>query len=115
MSEADELAMAVVRLVNQVSHWTPPRWAASSVSASGPTKAEISKAEIMYGLVQRIADLAADVEGQPHRVVPRLDTDLALPDQLRVVTADLVAAGPDGAVLRRAVELVAETRLDLGR
>jgi hypothetical protein len=48
----------------------------------------------VYGLVQRFADWAADLEGQPRRVVPRLDSDLALPDQLRVVAADLAATTP---------------------
>jgi hypothetical protein len=99
---AAEFARAVSRLVNQVSHWTPPRWAASS--ASGGTRAEV-----VHALVQRIADLAADAEGQPRRPVPRLDSDLALPDQLRVVAADLLAAGST-ADLGPAAELVAAAR-----
>ena len=40
-----------------------------------------------------MADATADAEGAPRRAVPRLDNDLALPDQLRVVTADALAAG----------------------
>jgi hypothetical protein len=103
VSTADELTMAVARLVNQVSHWTPPRWAASSVS--GPTKAEV-----VHALVQGVADLAADAEGEPRRPVPRLDSDLALPDQLRVVTADLAAAAPDEATAERAAALIAAAR-----
>jgi hypothetical protein len=51
----------------------------------------MSRAERVYGLAQRLADAAADVEGAPRRV-PRLDNDLALPDQLRVLTADVLAA-----------------------
>ncbi|HEX8626537.1 MAG TPA: hypothetical protein VF755_00005, partial [Catenuloplanes sp.] len=46
-----------------------------------------------------IADLAADGERQPRRPVPRLDTDLALTDQLRVVTADLLGTDPPDEVL----------------
>jgi hypothetical protein len=83
VSQRAQLADAVDRLVSRVSHWTPSRWAASS--RSGP-----ARAEIVYGLVQRVADRAADAEGQPRRVVPRLPSDLALPDQLRVVSADLL-------------------------
>ena len=98
-----ELERITARFTDSVSHWTPPRWAASG--ASGGTRADV-----VHALVQQVADLAADAEGQPHRPVPRLDRDLALPDQLRVVTADLLAAGPDEAVLARAVELVTAAR-----
>jgi hypothetical protein len=78
---ADEFATLVRKLVGQVSHWTPSRWAASSRAAR------------MHDLVQQLADRTADAEGEPRRAVPRLDNDLALPDQLRVVAADAVAAG----------------------
>jgi beta-phosphoglucomutase-like phosphatase (HAD superfamily) len=100
---SEPLDRAVERLVNRVTHWTPPRWAASSVSGAG------SRADVMYALVQRVADLAATAEGQPRRRVPRLANDLALPDQLRVVAADLVAANPDPALLAEAVEAVRTT------
>jgi hypothetical protein len=63
----------------------------------------------MHALLQRLADLAADAEGQPRRPVPRLDNVLALPDQLRVIAADLTAAKPDEATLAAATELVATT------
>jgi hypothetical protein len=97
-----EFELAVERLVNRVSHWTPPRWAASSTSGDG------SPADVMYALVQRVADLAADAEGQPRRRVPRLDNDLALPDQLRVVAGDLAATG-NPAVIQQARDLIAAT------
>lgn len=83
----DELTRAVERLARHVGHWAGPRWALSAADGR-------PRATVMYELVQRVADRAADAEGQPHRVVPRLDNDAALPDQLRVVTADLRAAGP---------------------
>jgi hypothetical protein len=82
-----ELAREVRRLVDRVSHWTPSRWAASSASGAG------SRADAFHALVQALADLGADAEGEPRRPVPRLESDLALPDQLRVVTADLLASG----------------------
>ncbi|WBB77428.1 hypothetical protein O7606_14120 [Micromonospora sp. WMMD882] len=85
---AQELERAVASLVNQVGHWQAPRWAAR---ASGD---DLSRADLVHKLVQDVADLAADVEGQPRRPVPRLDNDLALPDQLRVVTTDLLLAAP---------------------
>lgn len=113
---ADELIRVVDRLVRQVGHWAQPRWAvplddapAAGTDPPGSTL-RATRADLMYGLVQRIADRAADAEGQPRRHVPRLDNDLALPDQLRVVTADLVAADPPAAVLAEAAAEVAATR-----
>jgi hypothetical protein len=63
----------------------------------------------MYRLVQRLADAVADAEGRPHRTVPRLANDLALPDQLRVMAADVIAAHPDPAVLAELAQVVAAT------
>jgi hypothetical protein len=104
---AEQFAAAVRRLHGHVSHWTPPRWAA--FGASG-----VPRAEMVHTLVQRLAELSADAEGEPRRAVPRLDSDLVLADQLRVVAADLVAAGPDDEVLARATELVTTTHRGLG-
>lgn len=98
---ADELRRAAARLADQVSHWTPPRWAASG------------RAEAFHALVQRIADLDAGAEGEPRRPVPRPDNDMALPDQLRVVVADLLAAGADEPTLAAAVAAVAAARAAL--
>ena len=86
---ADELAVETRRLVDRVSTWTPPRWAASTASGAG------TRADRFFTLIQEIADAAAEAEGQPRREVPRLAPDTALPDQLRVVVADLIEAAPD--------------------
>jgi hypothetical protein len=99
----DRLGRAVEQLVNQVSHWTPARWSAPGVAPSTP-------AERVHRLVQRMADLSAAVEGEPSRAVPRLDSDLALPDQLRVVTVDLLATDPPAPVLAEALTAVQDTR-----
>jgi hypothetical protein len=101
------LTRAVRRLADRVAHWTPARWNAQT----GPGR---SRAESVYELVQEMADLAADAEGQPRRQVPRLANDLSLPDQLRVVTNDLIAAAPDPAVLAGATERVAGVSRALG-
>ncbi|MFV2101731.1 hypothetical protein [Micromonospora sp. LOL_024] len=100
----EELGRAVELLVRQVAHWQQPRWAA------GTSGGNVSRADLVHRLVQEIANLAADAEGEPRRTVPRLDNDLALPDQLRVVVADLLAAGPDDGALTRAAAEVAATR-----
>jgi len=95
--EAGAVLRELELLRNRVSHWGPPRW--------------VGRAETVHGLVQRIADRAADAEGEPCRPVPRLDSDLALVDQLRVVTADLLAAAPaEDALAAAAADLAAVRR-----
>ncbi|HEX5595847.1 MAG TPA: hypothetical protein VFX61_07490 [Micromonosporaceae bacterium] len=98
-----ELSRAVDLFVRQVGHWTAPRWAAQAAGG------DVSRADLVYRLAQQIADLAAEAEGQPRRRLPRLDNDLALPDQLRVVAADLAAVAPE-PVLGTAAEQIAATR-----
>lgn len=111
---ADELSRAVELLTRQVGHWELPRWVAPAKSAAfaGP-EGFVTRAELVHGLVQRIADLAADAEGQPRRPVPQLDNDGALPDQLWVVAADLIAAEPPPTTLAAAAADVLEARRDL--
>jgi hypothetical protein len=99
----EELSRAVDLLVRQTGHWLPARWAALAGGGG-------SRGELVHALVQRIADLAADAEGQPRRPVPRLSADTALPDQLRVVTADLMAAAPPAAVITAAAADVETVR-----
>ena len=68
----------------------------------------------MHGLVQQLADLGADAEGREHRPVPRLANDLGLPDQLRVVVADLVrsaSTAPSSELMQKAVASVDATAL----
>ncbi|RKN43591.1 hypothetical protein [Micromonospora endolithica] len=107
MGWGGELGRAVELLVRQVGHWQQPRWAAPAATGN------VSRADLVHRLVQEIANLAADAEGQPRRTVPRLDNDLALPDQLRVIAADLMAAGPSAEVLARATAEVTATRTAL--
>ena len=64
-------------------------------------------------VVQRLADLAADLEGEPLRAVPRLQGDPSLADQLAVVGDDLaraVAATGRADVLPRARAELARVR-----
>ncbi|GAA1872923.1 hypothetical protein [Asanoa iriomotensis] len=104
MTDQDDLGRVVDLLTRQVSHWQPPRW--SAPAAVG----DETRGDAVYRLVQRLADLAADVEGRVRREVPRLDNDASLPDQLRVVAADLVAADPAPEVLAAAAGDVAAVR-----
>ena len=98
----DDLTRAVDRLVGQVAHWESARWAAAVPSGE-------SRAERVHALAQRLADRAADAEGRPRRTVPRL-ADQNLPDQVRVLAADLVAAEPALSTLAEAAADVLETR-----
>ncbi|HKS99603.1 MAG TPA: hypothetical protein VJT31_08760 [Rugosimonospora sp.] len=94
------------RLVDQVSHWTSTRWAASSAVGG-------SRAEAAHALAQRLADLEARATGRPSRPVPRLPSDLALPDQWRVLARDLVAAEPDVEVMAAGARALVEVRAAL--
>jgi hypothetical protein len=67
----------------------------------------------MHRLVQLIADLAAGAAGEPPRPVPRLDNDLALPDQLTVVVRDLLRATPDAGTLAAVHRAVVRARTAL--
>ena len=101
-------ATSVDRLVNRVGLWEQARWWSRPVPAgSGPSDTAGSvlptQADLLYALVQRLADLGADAEDRPRRPVPRV-SDLVLPDQLRVIADDLIAAGPPEDVLKLATE-----------
>jgi hypothetical protein len=90
-------ATAVDRLVNQVAHWEQPRW------WTHPGGGRQTRADVVHALVQRLADLGADVERRERRPVPRVG-DMSLPDQLRVMADDLVRAEAPDEVLDRAAE-----------
>jgi len=48
-------------------------------------------------------------EGASPRDVPRLENDLALPDQTRVMVADLLAADPPDELLLAATDSIVDT------
>ena len=100
---AGEFETAVQRLIKQVGHWEAARWHAPA-SAGGGIRAEIVRA-----LVQRLADYGADAEQRRRRPVPRL-ADPVLPDQLRVMADDLLAAAPPAETLISATEAVSAAR-----
>ena len=99
---------AADRLVRRVEHWTAARWAQPSADSSAH-----SRADEVHALVQRLADLVAGVEGRPVQPVPRLANDLALPDQLRVMVADLALAGAPEEVARTAAGDIEATSASL--
>jgi hypothetical protein len=102
----EELARAVDRLVDQVAHWTSLRWAARS--ALGDTRAEVA-----HAFAQELADLEARASGRAPRPVPRLASDLAIPDQWRVLVRDFVTADPGPTELAAAASAVSQVRAAL--
>jgi hypothetical protein len=99
-----DFATSVERLLTQVRHWEDRRWATSA--GSGTT------GDLAFGLVQRLADLGAEAESRAPRAVPR-SHDLVLPDQLRVLADDILAAGPTEELLARATAAVDDVRHSL--
>jgi hypothetical protein len=101
-SAAALLSAAAGRLYARVRRWSPVRWTA--VAPGGRTRADV-----VFDLVQRLADAAADAEHRPRRGVPRLEHDLAIPDQVRVMVADLLASGAPADSLVRAATAIDTT------
>ncbi|MEV4638063.1 hypothetical protein AB0J80_12000 [Actinoplanes sp. NPDC049548] len=101
---AEELRVAVQRLLTQVGHWETGRWAASAGDGT--------RGDLVFGLVQRLADLSAAAERRTPRPVPR-DHDMILPDQLRVMTDDLLAADAAEDLLWAAADDVLAVRKSL--
>ena len=108
-------ATSVDRLINRIGHWEQSRWwsrvgpvPGSAPSAAGGSAAP-TRADLVYALVQRLADHGADAERRPRRPVPR-PSDLVLPDQIRVMADDLVAADPGDDVLKIAADDVEAVR-----
>lgn len=106
IGSAGLLVDAVDRLVGQVSHWTSSRWAASSAAGG-------SRADAGHEFAQRLADLEALASGRPSRPVPRLTSDLAIPDQWRVLVRDLAWTDPDQDVLAETGRSLLATRAAL--
>ena len=95
---SDAFAADVQRLADVLRRLPSSRWRGRS--------------EAVREVVQRWADLDADLEGEPRRRVPRLEGDPSLADQLAVVGGDLAraaATAPGGA------PALAAARVDLER
>lgn len=93
-------------LVQRLRLWTPARWAAAAPPFG-------TRADLVRHLAQDLADRAAAAEGQPPRRLPRLDSDLGVPDQLAVTAEDLARAVRDPDEARAATAHLLAHRLDL--
>ncbi|WP_328465259.1 hypothetical protein OHA21_43115 [Actinoplanes sp. NBC_00393] len=99
-----DFATSIDRLLNLVHHWVETRWSAPSGAGT--------RAEMVHTLVQQLADLGAEAEQRPPRPVPRLH-HMVLPDQIRVMADDLLAADPSADLLTRATAEVDRVRAAL--
>ena len=86
--------------------WTPARYAAAAPPWG-------SRGDLVRHLAQACADAAADLERQPRRPVPRLDSDLGLADQLAVTSDDVVRTEPDDGAARAVTAHLLVHRRDL--
>ena len=105
-------ATSVDRLINLVAHWEQGRWWSRPNLRHAAGSVPPTRADLAYGLVQRLADLGADADGRPRRPVPRLN-DMVLADQLRVMADDLLAADAGEDLLKLAADDVEALRHSL--
>lgn len=93
------LAREAGSLAQRLRLWTPARWAARAAGDGADSPSGPSRADAVHHLAQSLVDLA----GEAPVALPRLDSDLLLPDQLAVAADDLVRSGPDAEVAVAAV------------
>jgi hypothetical protein len=79
---AELFAREARSLVERLRLWAPQRWAAAAPPYG-------TRGDLVHHLAQSFVTAAGETE----RPLPRLDSDLALPDQLAVTADDLVRAG----------------------
>jgi hypothetical protein len=121
LMDADALARD---LLPRLRRWTQNNWSQPAVPPAGRSAAHadrtgepparergrgepvVSRGEVAAGTVQRLADLGADVEGEPRRQVPRL-ADVTLADQLTVMVEDILRTADPAAARAAAAELAA--------
>ncbi|BAL85993.1 hypothetical protein AMIS_7730 [Actinoplanes missouriensis 431] len=101
-----DFAAAIDRLLNQVRHWEERRWS-QPATTTGQTRAQL-----IHGLAQQLADLGAEAEKSPRHELPLLHP-MVLPDQLRVLADDILIAGPPPELLTRATTAVTEAHKTL--
>jgi len=110
----DTDAAALAReLLPRLRRWNAASWsAAADRPRARPRAGRPTRADVVAAVVQRLADVAADAEGRPHRAVPRL-AGVNPADQLTVMVDDVLRTG-DPAALRTAADELAALRAALG-
>lgn len=112
-ADRSDVAAAAAEMLPRLRRWDSASW---SVAAQQPDarrwSRRPSRADVAAAVVQRLADLAADAEGQPRRTVPRV-AGVNLADQLTVMVDDILRTG-DPATLRAAAIELSDLRAALG-
>jgi len=101
------------RLRSSVSVWSAGRWTAAPRPLRGLLPTSTTCAGVAHHLVQALADIGADAQGRPRRLVPTPDSDLVLPDQLIVMAYDIVLAEPADALVQVALDEVLLHRAEI--
>jgi hypothetical protein len=83
------------RFVDRLGGWNAARWNARTSSPPGLDATAPVRGEVARHLIQRLADLAADMEDRPRRTVPVLEAENGYADQIMVLGHDLVVYGGD--------------------
>lgn len=110
--QSDAAALAR-ELLPRLRRWDSASWSVAAQPAGAGTRSRgPSRADVAAAVVQRLADAAADAEGQPRRTVPRI-AGVNLADQLTVVVDDVLRTG-DLAALRAAATELSALRAALG-
>jgi len=100
------------RVINGTAGWAPARWRLKTGEETGVGDGD-TRATVMIELIQKLADLAADAEGRPRRVVPPPDHDTGLCDQLAVMSADLLGTDPDESTRASALAAIRQAHRQL--
>lgn len=110
--QSDAAALAR-ELLPRLRRWDAASWSvAVDLPGAGRRAERPSRADVAAAAVQRLADVAAEAEGQPYRAVPRL-AGVNPADQLTVMVDDVLRTG-DPAALRAAAAELAALRAALG-
>jgi hypothetical protein len=110
--QSDAAALAR-ELLPRLRRWNAASWSVAADRRGARTRAgRPTRADVAAAVVQRLADVAADAEGRPHRAVPRL-AGVNPADQLMVMVDDVLRTG-DPAALRAAATELAALRAALG-
>jgi hypothetical protein len=83
------------RFVDRLGGWNAARWNARTSSPPGLDATAPVRGEVARHLIQRLADLAADMEDRPRRTVPVLEAENGYADQIMVLGHDVVVYGGD--------------------
>jgi hypothetical protein len=105
-ADRSDAAALARELLPRLRRWDSVSWSVAAQPASWVRSRGPSRADVAAAAVQRLADAAADAEGQPRRTVPRI-AGVNPADQLTVLVDDILRTGNPAALRAAATELSA--------